>query len=117
MDGWAHEPRLDRREGAHLQAARPGRGPEHYSRLLVREAAGALAEGEARRRRRGDREEAARAPDPEARAGGREARAAGAPGARRGPRGSRARRPGAQGARAAAAAGPRQPDDGPRATA
>src|SRR4029450_7785980 len=82
--------RVARREVEVLEAARPRRGSRGDPRLLVREAARAAPEREARHRRRRHGQEAARAPGAAAAAEPREARLAGSRGARGGPRGSRA---------------------------
>src|SRR3712207_8327832 len=55
-----------------LFRSRPRGRSVGHARLLVRTAAGAAAERQARGRRRRDREEAPRAADAEARAGGRD---------------------------------------------
>src|ERR1700730_5143446 len=93
-DGRPDGTRFDSREGEILEAARPRGEPERDARLLLREAARAPAERQARCRRRRHREETSRAPDHAARAERRQARDPGAAGARRGTR--RPRPPGAR---------------------
>src|SRR5436190_19240392 len=94
-DGRAHAACVDGREGEDLEASRPCGETRGDAGLLLREAARAAAERQARCRRRRYLEEAARAPAEAARA---ERRQAGIAGARRGRR--RARGSGAAGARA-----------------
>ncbi len=96
------------RQGEVLEAAQPGGESDRDARLLVRADARAAPERQARRRRRRHCEEAARAPDAEARAERRQARDAGAPGSRCESRRSRAAGARAQGGRAAAAPGTRR---------
>src|SRR5471030_395655 len=86
--------RYNDRQGEVLQGARPRREPERDARLLVRGAAPSAPEREARHRRRGHRQEAARAAVHVDAAAGREARRAGSRCAGGQPRG-----PGARGAR------------------
>src|SRR5207247_1219638 len=95
-DGRADEPNERDHQGEVVEAARPRRETLRDSRLLVREAARAAAEREARSRRRHDGEEAPRAPDPAAAAERREAGDAGPRGGRRQPRGPRPARARAQ---------------------
>src|SRR6476660_4619894 len=100
-----------------LEAARPRRGSGRDARLLLREAARAAAEREARDRGRRHREEAARAPGDAAAAEPGQARRAGARGACRRPRGPRPSGAGAEVRPAAAAAVPRRADHAARAAA
>src|SRR5919204_5180600 len=82
-DGRPDATRVADREGEDLQDAEQGGEPDRDARLLVRAAAAAPAERQARNRRRRHLEEAAPDADRSARAERREARDAGAPGARR----------------------------------
>src|SRR5204862_4525698 len=94
-DGRADAANDEHHQGEVVEAARPHGETFRAARLLVREAARTAPEREARRRRRGHVEEAARAPDADARAERRQAGHPGATGGRAGPCGS-----GAAGARA-----------------
>src|SRR5438270_46131 len=99
--------RLDDRQGEVLEAARPRRGSRRDPRLLVRAAAPAAPEREARRRGRRHGEEAPPNADGAARTERRQAGDAGAAGPGRGPRGPRAAGARAEVGRAAAAPGAR----------
>src|SRR4051794_6756099 len=105
------------REVEDVQDAEQGGEPDRDARLLLRAAAAASAERQARDRRRRHVEETAPDADPAARADRRQARDPGAAGARRQPRGSRAPGPRAQDGRAAAAPGARPADPRPRGPA
>src|SRR2546421_1422932 len=107
----------DSDQGEVLEAPEPSREAFRDARLLVRAAAGAAPEREARRRGRRYGEETARASNPAARAERRQARHAGTAGPRRRPRGSCARGAGAKVRGPAAAAGPRRSDQGARGAA
>src|SRR5262245_2949682 len=117
MNGRPDVTSVARREVEVLEASRPRRESRGDSRLLVREAARAAPERQARHRRRGDGEEAAGAPGAAATAEPGEARL---PGPRRtcgGSRGPRAAGPGAEVRLAAAAAGARPADSAAPAAA
>src|SRR5438132_13545603 len=88
MDARVDVARVERGQGEVLEAARPRRGSERDARLLVRAAAPAAPEREARGRGRRHGEEAAPDADGAARAERGQARHAGAPGARLRPGGS-----------------------------
>src|SRR5919197_2559572 len=87
IDGRPDVPRVTRRQVEALEAARPRREPDRDARLLVREAARAAPERQARRGRRRPGEEADPDAERDARAERRQARDAGPPGARGGTRG------------------------------
>src|SRR5438034_553374 len=90
---WQRAARISRvggRQGEVLEAARPRRESGGNVGLLVRAAARAAPERQARDRRRGDRQEATRVAGDAAAAERGQARCAGAPGSGSGPRGSRA---------------------------
>ena len=103
---------FDDRQSQDQQAPQPGRGSRRDPRLLVREAARAAPERQARRRRRRDVEEAAGDANGHARAERRQAGRPGAPGAAGRPRGSRQGGAAAQGGRAGAAPGARPAGQG-----
>src|SRR5689334_20846471 len=107
----------DSDQGEVLEVPEPSREAVRDARLLVREAARAAPERQARRRGRGHLQEAAAAADAAARAERRQARHAGAPGARRGARRSGPRGPRAEVGSPAAAAGSRRADQAARAAA
>src|SRR5262245_17012932 len=92
IDGRTHATRLDGDQGEVLEAARQGRGSGRDARLLLRAAAPAPAERQARDRGRRHLEETAPAADDAARAERREARHAGTPGGLAEPRGPGPRR-------------------------
>src|SRR5437870_11978786 len=116
-DGRPDATREPDREGENLEAAQPGGESDRNARLLLRAAAAAPAERQARGRRRRHLEEAAPDADGPARAERGQARDAGTAGARREPRGPRAPGARAQGGRPAAAAGTRPADPAARGAA
>src|SRR3954453_17821222 len=97
-------------QGEVFEAAQPRGKALRNARLLVRAAARAAPERQARSRRCGDGEEAAAAPDAVPRAERGQARHASAPGGFAGTRGSRSPGAGAEIRGAAAAAGARRTD-------
>src|SRR5881394_3377402 len=116
-DGRADGANDEHHQGEVVEAARSHGETFRAARLLVREAARTAPEREARRRRRGHGEEAARASDADARAERRQAGHPGAAGCRAGARGSCAAGARAQVRRSVAAPGARRPDQAARVTA
>src|ERR687887_490163 len=110
-DGRLDVPRVPRRQVEALEAARPRGEPDRDARLLVREAARAAPERQARRGRRRHGEEADPDAERDARAERRQARDAGPPGARGGARRPRPAGAGAQVRDPAAAAKPPRPGE------